>query len=250
MSNVPVITVRSPLPGMAAGMQRRSRERRGVAVALGTTLVVNGALFALLTLLDRTPEVPPEAPPVLHRLAVVSPPPPPIVRTVRAAATPATAPVIAAVPAPPLPALDLPAVASGAHVPVPLMPRLDVLKVPALPTVVGEAAAGDQASTVGAVPDANALLDEAPVLANGFDLERFYPRAVRLRGIEGTSTIRLEIAADGSVLECTVLAGTPPQIFDAAARALGLTLHFSPGRVHGVAVPCVISQSIAWRLPR
>lgn len=229
----------------------RRRDHRGVAVALITTVVINGALFALLSFLDREREAPPEALPTVHRLTVQAPPPPPeVIRSVRAATKTAATPVPAVIPAPPLPALDLPAVATGAPLPLPVMPQLELVSPPSLPTVVGAAAAGDLAGSDAAVPDATAVVDEPPVLINGFDLERFYPRGARLRGIEGSSTMRLEVGVDGKVQLCTVTAGTPPQVFDAAAQALGRTLRFSPGRVRGVPVPCVISQTVAWRLPR
>ncbi len=234
-------------PAVARG---RRRDQRGIVVAIVTTVVVNGALFALLSILDREHVEPPAPLPPVHRVNVLPPPPRELVYTVRPTATPAATPVPDTVPAPPLPPLDLPAVASGAPMPLPAMPALDLLSTPALPTVAGGAAAGNSGSTVGAVAEANATVDEPPVLVNGFDLERFYPRNARLRGIEGSSTMRLDLGVDGKVLTCTITTSTPEGVFDATALALGRSLRFSPGRVRGVPVPCSISQTVAWRLPR
>lgn len=237
--------------------RRRKPDYRGVIVALLTTVVVNGALVILLTVLERKHPPAAEEPVIIHRLtapprSLPEPPEPPepVVRAVRSATTPASTPVPALIPVPPLPALVLSPLAHGAPMLAPTLPRVDSLTMPGMPTVIGVPAAGEPGSAVGAVADANAVMDESPVLVNGFDLERFYPRSARLRGIEGTSTMRLEVGVDGTVEKCSVIAGTPPQLFDAAAQSLGLSLRYSPGRVQGVPVSCTITQTVAWRLPR
>lgn len=226
----------------------RRRNPSGIIVALVTTVVMNGLLVVLLLLLDRPRPLPLVAPVPLHRLAIVPPKKLPTVATLSAVAAtpmPATAPVAPVVP---WPAIIVPPTASGAVLTLPQLPMIDAARPITMPAVLAamptEVAGGLPAS------GASSVVDEPPVLINGFDLERFYPRNVRLRGIEGTSSMRLEISSEGRVTAASILASEPPGVFDAAAQALCKTLHYTPARTRGNQVACVITLAVEWRLPR
>ena len=227
----------------------RRRDYRGVAVALATTLVANGLLVILLLVLDRPRELPIEAPVPIHRLTIVPPKKLPTTATVKAAVptpTPAAAVAAAALP---MPAIVLPPTATGAVLNLPELPILDIARPVTMPTVMAALPAGNSGA-VAPVADASELVDEPPVLVNGFDLERFYPRNARLRGIEGSSTMRLELGVDGKVTASSIISSEPPGVFDSAAKALCKTLHYTPARMRGTPVACAITLSVAWSLPR
>jgi periplasmic protein TonB len=225
---------------------RRRAERTAVFVALVTAVVVNAVLVLLLQVINRQPESPGEPLPILHRLHTI-----PQVPTVAAnqATTVTPLPTQAPAVAIALPRIELPPVATGAPLALPVLPTVATAQPVALPAIVAGTATGT-ASALAPDPTAMWRVDEPPVLVNGFDLERFYPRQARLRGIEGTTVLRLEIANDGSVTASSVLSSDPAEIFDAAAKALARSLHFTPARNRGAPVACAITQSVAWRLPR
>ena len=234
---------------MSAVANVRLAHRRALWVGLGTTVLFNGVLVLVLFKLNRPHALPLEKPPVVHRLTQ---PPPPRLPTVAAVHTPTpsmAAPSLAAMPAPPLPRLELPSLASGAPIPMPDLPTAELAR-PVDFTVAAAGLPSGSAGDLAPVADAGEVVDEPPVLINGFDLERFYPRTARLRGTEGSSTLRLELSADGRVTACTVTASEPPGVFENAAVALGRSLQFTPARMRGSPVPCAINQTIAWRLPK
>jgi len=227
----------------------RRRDYRGVAVALGTTLVANGLLVILLIILDRPRELPIEAPVPIHRLTTVPPKKLPTTATVKAAVPTPTPPAAVAASALPMPAIVLSPLATGAVLNLPELPVLDIARPVTMPTVMAALPAGNSGA-VAPVADASELVDEPPVLINGFDLERFYPRNARLRGIEGVSSMRLELGLDGKVTASSIVVSDPPGVFDSAARALCKTLHYTPARTRGAPVACAITLSVEWRLPR
>jgi TonB family protein len=234
---------------MSAAAHVRLAHRRALWVGLGTTVLFNGLLMLVLNQLNRPYELPPEEPAVVHRLTQ---PPRSKLPTVAAVRTPTpsmAAPAPAAMPAPPLPRLELPTQASGAPLPLPVLPALDLAR-PVDLTVAAVGLPSGSAGDLAPVADAQEVVDEPPVLINGFDLERFYPRTARLRGVEGSSTLRLELSADGRVIACIVTASDPAGVFENAAAALGRSLRFTPARMRGSPVPCAINQTIAWRLPK
>jgi protein TonB len=230
----------------------------GIVVAVATTLLMNGLLLVVLMLLDRPRPAPPPTPLPRHRLA--SPPPiiaPPVVNLPAKVTTPAPA---SASPLPPptasLPALALSPTASAAMLSmlsIPELPMIDAARPILMPTVAAatNAAEGGQSVTpTGNVGVGSVVVDEQPVLINGFDLERFYPRSARLRGVEGTSSMRLGINSEGQVVAISIITSDPPGVFDGAAQALCKTLHYTPARVHERPVACVITLAVEWRLPR
>lgn len=243
------MTVAATSPRAPAGVRVRRRDYRGVAVALATTLVVNGLLVVLLVLLTRPRELPFEAPVAIHRVTTVPPKKLPTTATVKSAVptpTPAAAVAAAALP---MPAIVLPPTATGAVLNLPELPVLDIARPVTMPMVTAALPAGNSGA-VAPVADASELVDEPPVLVNGFDLERFYPRNARLRGIEGVSSMRLELGIDGKVTASSIVVSEPPGVFDSAAKALCKTLHYTPARTRGTPVACAITLSVEWRLPR
>lgn len=232
-----------------ARAQARKRDYRGVAVALGTTLLANGLLVVLLVLLDRPRSLPAEQPVPIHRITTVPPKKLPTVATVKAPTPSPTPPAAAAAMALPMPALVLPPLANGTVLNLPDLPVLDVARPVTMPAVTAAMPSGNPGATA-PVADANEVVEEPPVLINGFDLERFYPRNARLRGIEGVSSMRLELGTDGKVTACAIVSSDPPGVFEEAARALGKALRYTPARTHSSPVPCAITMSVEWRLPR
>ena len=245
------------LPAWTGRMVARVRGRRGPQrtaawVALGTTVVVNGLLLGLLSLLNRPNEQPPLEPFEVRRVTRI-PPRPPTVATVDAPTPSPAAPSAAALPAPLLPVLDLPHIATGDTISYEMastdLPALAVHHPVDLQVVIAGTPAG-VAGDLTPATDALEVVDEPPVLINGFDFERFYPRNLRLRGVEGSSDISLEVGADGRVLTCSVISSEPPGAFSAAAQALGRSLRFTPARTRGIPVASTMRMTITWKLPR
>jgi protein TonB len=238
--------------GLPARRGVRRPDRRAVWVALGCTVVVNGALYALLLALQHQPPEPAAPSPVVRRLAVVPPTPP-----LTPLAAPPVPAVTAAVPVAsvsPVPLLPLPELSTGLQLPLATLPtvaydRLATAPVPLAADDVASGAAQAAPAGIGSATGAP-VSDQAPFLVNGFDLQRFYPRAARLRGVEGSTTLRLQIDAAGTVAAVEVVAGDPPGVFDQAAQNLGFSMKFLPARAHGLPVAATILQQIAWRLPR
>ena len=242
---------------MSAATATLRRDMTGIIVAVATTLLMNGLLLVVLMLLDRPRPAPPPTPLPRHRLA--SPPPiiaPPVVNLPAKVTTPA--PASASPPlAPPtasLPALALSSTASAAMLSmlsIPELPMIDAARPILMPTV---AAAGNEAggaqSGVPAASIGSMVVDQQPVLINGFDLERFYPRSARLRGVEGTSSMRLGISSEGKVTAISIITTDPPGVFDGAAQAVCKTLRFTPALVQGRPVACVSTVTINWVTPR
>lgn len=233
----------------AARTTATKRERTALWVALGTTALANGLLLVLVTLLNQPRIMPPEEPVAVRRLVQPPPPPrPPTVAAVKAPTPSMSAPSSAVVPSPPLPRLELPRIATGDPLPLPDLPAIDLAR----PVDFTVAIAGMPAGAAGDLmpaQDAGDVVDEPPVLVEAFDLQRFYPRNARLRGIEGSTTVRIELSTDGTVTSCTVLGSTPPEIFDAATRELVRTLRFTPARNHGAPVAIAFNKTINWTLP-
>lgn len=236
---------------MTTGVLQRRPDRRAVWIALGTTVMMNGALYALLALLHRAPPEPAAELPVVRRVErVVPPPPPPLALTQPAVATPAAAAPQVAVAAPPLPAL--PDFTPQLALPAAAMPQITPTTVVRLPAVTAAGAGGQSGNGGGAAAQVGTAggPDQAPFLINGFEMERFYPRAARLRGTEGTSQLLITIDAAGRVTACKLLASDPPGVFDKAAEDLGFAMKFLPARSNGSAASTTVPQQIIWKLPR
>jgi protein TonB len=223
----------------------RRPARRTWWLAAGVAGAVNLGLIVLLAEISQlAPEVP--APPLavttIRRLPEEPPPPPP--------------PPVAEVPA----VIAQPAVELA-------LPSLDlaVAEVPGAFSLPAVGTLADQAPLAVAIP---AFAVAAPVSGGGealgggaelpvdrpaeregaFDLDRFYPRAARAKGLTGSSTIRLDIDASGAVTAVNVLRSEPAGVFDHAAERLGRSLQFRPAQRAGHATATRQEITIAWSL--
>lgn len=227
-----------PPPSLRRGPSRRFAARRWY-LAVGLAVAANCAIVLLLARISR-PEPAAVAPPLavrpLHRTAPEPAPPPP------ADAAPAP-PAAAILPMPALPELDLPEPPPALPEP-PALAAIAAMPLPdlALPAVLASG-----------VPDAPAI-DAAPPpdreaeRIGDLDLERFYPRAARARGLAGTSRIRSHIDAAGVVTRVEVLASSPAGVFEQAAESLGRAQRYRPAERGGQPVPSEQDAEIAWTI--
>ncbi len=233
------------LPRTRACRRQRPLWQWWLLVAIA--VVVNLAIVLALGQISRFGHPVPPPPLALHRLHRAAPePPPPAPEHMRESAEPQ---VDAVVPLA-LPSLDLP-VTSASPLILPALgnPTADVdlpMSIPAFaavgPTIDAAAA---PASGLASGPPAF----DTPAQRDGtFDLERFYPRTARSRGITGTSRIRSHIDASGRVTAVDVLESRPPGVFDQAAERLGTAQRYRPAERAGAAVPTNQDTTINWTL--
>lgn len=81
-------------------------------------------------------------------------------------------------------------------------------------------------------------------------VEPAYPQAARQQGLEGTVRVRIEVEVDGSAGSVFIAASSGYDILDKAALQAVRQWRFVPAKAAdtGMAVPCVTSLSIAFRL--
>lgn len=212
--------------------------------AAGIAIVVNLGLVIVLSQISNLHVPAPEAPQTVRTIRQVepeTPPPPP--------ETPERPPELREEPlAVALPTLDLPAVPYPSTLSLPDVPNLDAtfdlpLSIPAF-TAVGPVATPD--ASIGALTLGEP--DQPAELKGAFDLERFYPRAARLRGLQGRSRLRLSIDERGVVTNVEVYEATPPGVFERATEQLGRSLPFTPARRGGAPVASTKDLIIDWTL--
>jgi len=227
---------------------RFARERRGWggwSVAVAIALAVNLGVITLLTAIGRNLHPDSEAPQLARHIVQAEPPPPPLPP---AADEPAETPA-EAIPQMTLPALDLAS---------PALPTTD-FALPAttlafdldrLPMTVPIFASPGPPDTAPAANDGMVFgeVDEPATLDSTFDLERFYPIDARAHGIEGRSTIAIDIDDEGRVVNVVISDSTPPGVFESAADRLARTLHFRPARRGSRAVAFRYTTTIAWTM--
>ena len=92
------------------------------------------------------------------------------------------------------------------------------------------------------------VADTPPRLLARPDLSRYYPADARRRHITGRTTVRLAIAADGTVTEVEVLRSQPAGVFDRAAREAAARLRFRPARKGGAPVAAAFILDMNWTL--
>lgn len=233
----------------------RPAEVRAWPLAVATTLLVHGALFALPWRMD--PAQSTEAPPlrvVLEQVAEPPPPqPPPPPPRPEPDLPPPTAPPTAHPPAPPnrpvqtpRPALRRPVktaakpLAEGTRTPPPDSAPLPDDAPPDPAPAVPVAAAAGQAPEVASAAPAPAGPDMGAwgrAIRTSVLTRRRYPRTARRLGLEGVAIVRIELLPDGS------LAGVPRlkqssghEVLDAEAlRMIRAAAPFAPppGRLDG-----------------
>lgn len=226
---------------------RRARTPRAWWIATGTAVAVNLGIVVALSQVSRLHAPAPEAPLAVRTLRKAPEPDPP-----QPPETPPESAADAAAEAVPvaLPSLDLPAVPSSglalpqvASLDMPLVLPLAVPAFAALGPPV-DAAAMPAAAGTGAPP----AFDSPAQREGTFDLDRFYPRAARLRNVTGSTSIRLAISAEGRVTAVEVLESTPPGVFEQAAERLARTLRFRPATAGGKPVASQQDTTITWTM--
>lgn len=236
------------MPAFAATLPRsRSlQRRRGMTawwIALGSAVVANLVIVLLLAQASRM-QAPIPPPPIavisLNRVPPPPPPPPPL-------ATPAVATPAPAAAAPiPLPDLDLPITTTSEAWTLP--PPVGLDHGVALPLLVPAFTVPRNADLVAARPLDGLDIDTPAERLGAFDLDRFYPRSARLRGITGRTRLRLTLDAHGEVTAWQVVDSTPPGVFDEAAARIVRSLRYRPAKAGGTDVPTVVDEVIAWTI--
>jgi len=212
--------------------------------AAGIAIVVNLGLVIVLSQISNLHVPTPEAPLTVRTIRQVepeTPPPPP--ETQERPPEPLDEPFAIA-----LPTLELPAVPHHSTLMLPDVPNLDAtfdlpLSIPAF-TAVGPVSTPD--APIGALTLGEP--DQPAELSSTFDLERFYPRSARLRGITGRSRMRITISATGVVTDVVVYESTPPGVFEQATERLGRSLPYRPAKRDGKAVADTKDLIIDWTL--
>ena len=223
---------------------QRPRPLRAWWIAAIIAIVTNVGVVIVLSQISHLHVPAPEAPQSVRTIRQVEPeqpPPPPPQRET----PPETLEEPLAIA---LPTLDLPVATNPDALALPDVPNLDAifdlpLSVPDFTTI---AAVATPAAAVGTL--ALGEPDQPAELESSFDLERFYPRTARLRGIEGRSRVRLLIDAGGVVTTVTVSEGTPPGVFEQATERLGRSLRFRPAKRGGKPVASTKDLIIDWTL--
>jgi periplasmic protein TonB len=215
-------------------------------IAVGIAVLTNIALVVILSQISNLRQPLPAAPLTVRTLRQIEPETPPPLPPPETLEQPTeevqTQPVLA------LPALELPSESAPTALTLPDMPKLAVsldlpLNIPAF-SAAKPSANTDQA-TLWPGPGKP---DQSAQLESTFDLERFYPRAARLRGIVGQCRVRLTIIEDGSVLSVAIFESTPAGVFEQATRELARSLRFHPALVDGKAVASTKDLIIDWTL--
>ena len=75
-----------------------------------------------------------------------------------------------------------------------------------------------------------------------------YPARARARGLEGTVRLSLLVNIQGMVEDVVVLEGTPPGVFEKAAKAAIRQWRFEPGEYEGRPVPVRVEQLLRFEL--
>jgi protein TonB len=223
---------------------QRRRPLRAWWIAAVIALVVNVAVVIGLSQISHLHVPAPEAPLSVRTIRQVEPelpPPPPPQR--ETPPEPVEEPLAIA-----LPTLDLPTAPSPEAITLPDVPNLDAtidlpLTVPDFTTI---AAVGTPDAVSG--PLTFSEPDQPAEIESAFDLERFYPRSARLRGIEGRSRLRIVIDAGGTVTHVTVFEATPAGVFEQATERLGRSLRFRPAKQGGKPVASTKDLIIDWTL--
>ena len=233
------------LPRTRTFHRRRPLTAWWIAVAIA--VLTNLALIVVLSQISNLHQPLPAAPLTVRTLRQVEPEtPPPLPLPPETLEQPTKE--VQAQPVLALPALELPSESTPMALTLPDMPKLAVsldlpLNIPAFSAA--KPSANTDTATLWPGPGKP---DQSAQLQSTFDLERFYPRAARLRGIVGQCRVRLTIIEDGSVLSVAIFESTPAGVFEQATRELARSLRFHPALVDGKAVASTKDLIIDWTL--
>jgi protein TonB len=236
-------------PAVARMLPRTRAFRRHGArtiwwIAAGIAVLVNLGLVVVLSQISHLHTPAPAAPLTVRTIRQVEPePPPPPPQARETPPEPVDEPLALV-----LPDLALPTTSTPGALTLPDVPNLDgvfdlPLAVPAFAALAPVSApAGPAAPVALGDPDQPAEQESA------FDLERFYPRSARVRGVTGRSRLRLTIDASGTVTTVLVSDCTPPGVFEQATERLGRSLRYRPARRDGKPVASTKDLIIDWTL--
>lgn len=201
----------------------------GVGVAASTLLV---GVYVLIAVLPQAQAA--DRPQTVVRS--LPPPPPPVT-----VPTPTTTRTAVEAPPPALPAppdLTLPDADLRLQLPQSEPLLADLQWEPDLPAVpqldAGRPGPGDR--------DARRLLTP--------DLSAAYPPRARRRGVEGRTTVEMQVDAQGRVVAVQVLASDPAGVFEAAARRAAQHLRYAPAHRSGRPVQSRVRETFVWRMGR
>lgn len=227
---------------------RRVKPARLWWLALGVAVLANCGVVVALAVVSRVHQA--AAPPSmavrsLRQLDHDPQPSPPLEQNQETTAAPPEEAITLA-----LPSLDLPAASSCSDLRLPETGTMDQdltlpLTIPAF-TIIGPPAEGPVVAAIGT--PGPPIFDTPAEREGAFDLERYYPRAARMRGIAGSTTVRLSIAADGLVEDVRIMGSTPAGVFEQAAERLSRSLRYHPAVAAGKPVASTQVITIAWTI--
>lgn len=235
-------------PGRGLPRTRSFQRRKPVrlwwlalAIAVTVNLGVVVGLAQVSHLHGQTVE-PPLAVRSMHQVEPPPPPPPEEQREAREQQPEEAVPVA-------LPSLDLPSASPTSSLTLPSLGSLDAtfdlpLGIPAFTTV--GAADGPPVAALGG--GTGPAFDAPPELETSLDLQRYYPRAAKLRGVTGTTRVHLSIDLTGKVIDAQILESTPAGVFEEATLRMVRTFHFRPATRAGKPVAALRDIPIAWTI--
>ncbi len=170
--------------------------------------------------------------------------------------------VAADVPAPPEPTLPVPPLLERPSVdpsPSAAFPvvfeavRAPSLDVPPYSVEAAESASHAPAPVpgmpkAGPTPQRKVGASRGPLLVQPPNLEDYYPRRARMRGVTGKTSVRLTVGADGRTTNVQILNSTPPGVFENAARRVGRSLQFRPALRNDRPTAAAVSLNLIWRI--
>jgi periplasmic protein TonB len=211
---------------------------------VGNLAVVVG--LSQVSQLQHAEPPPPLAVRSLRQVDQAPPPPPPPPAEMPREAEPAPSEPLALA----LPSLDLPSAGPSSGLELPSTSHLDgTLALPvSVPAWTAIAASADGPALPGPGVAGPPTFDTPAERETAFDLDRFYPRVAKARGITGSSTVRVSIGADGRVSAVKVLSSTPAGVFDHAAERVMQIQRYRPATAGGKPVACVQDTVITWTI--
>ena len=76
----------------------------------------------------------------------------------------------------------------------------------------------------------------------------FYPAEAKSKNVTGTLVVESVVAPDGHARSPRIWYSMPPDVFDKAGRRLALHNRYTPPRVNGVAVPCLVRFKVRFQI--
>lgn len=222
---------------LAHGRRRGTRLALG---ALGGAIAAGALLVAMAALGERLLTEPPSPLPPLSIIERTPPPPPP-------------PPPLPEEPPPPPPPTALPTIP-----PMDLSfdAQSDPFTLPPMELVLDAVPIDSVIELPRSVPEGVPGLDGATGARRAQrlfvpDLQRYYPRRLARRGVEGRTRVRVRVDAEGAVSEVQVISSDPPGAFDDAARRAVGRLRYEPATDRaGNPIPSEVEETLVWTIER